>query len=138
MKALLMEGTDPNAYERGKSALWRASLKGHAGAVKLLLEAGADVDIIDWSGWSPLNESPKDHASRKRDLFKRYEKWEFRGSTPLYAACCGAHTEVVKLLLDAGPTVDKVDPVWNKCTPLYIACRTSGCAEIVKLLVAAG
>jgi uncharacterized protein len=36
-----------------KTALWRASAFGHVGAVKALLDAGADFLVADHQGWTP-------------------------------------------------------------------------------------
>ncbi|GHH35057.1 ankyrin repeat domain-containing protein [Streptomyces candidus] len=73
------EATD----EDGTTALYAAAVNNRAGAVRLLLAAGADPDRPSGSGGDP------------RD-----------GDLPLCAAAVGGHTEVVRALLAAGARPD--------------------------------
>lgn len=59
LSGLLDEGTDPNALEpvRRRTPLHLAVLRGHGGAVRLLLEKGADANAVDAAGHTPLTLS---------------------------------------------------------------------------------
>ncbi|BET65459.1 hypothetical protein ASA1KI_03770 [Opitutales bacterium ASA1] len=76
MKALLLEGVDPNiADEHGRTALSHASGQGHAAVVDALLAAGA---------WPDPHED--------------YDVYE----TPLMAAATHGHFAIVRKLVEAG------------------------------------
>ena len=80
--------------ETGKPVLYRLSERGEPDdveLVKLILERGA----------SPNTQT-------------------FKGKTPLYVASQNNHTDIVKLLLDAGADVNKSETTYG-FTPLYIA-----------------
>ncbi|OQS00666.1 protein kinase [Achlya hypogyna] len=121
----------------GATALYRAAGNGHEAAVRLLLEAKADVN-------------------KPNDI----------GETPLYEAAIHGHDGIVALLLGAGADVDAPDAVafelqpaengrarvvahlltvcadvtasgTNRTTPLFLA-ASEGHADVVAQLVAAG
>ena len=46
-----------NAKVDGKTALHRASVQGHLEVVQALLEAGAEIDVTDKGGNTPLHYS---------------------------------------------------------------------------------
>lgn len=87
--------------------LWEATRRGDAAAVKDLLAKGADVNA----------------------------KWRY-DQTPLFKAAERGHTEVVKVLLDAGAKTDVRDTFY-RATPLTWA-ADKGHAEIVRLLLDKG
>lgn len=72
--------------QAGCTALYRASADGKEKSVRLLIEAGADVNLANSSG-----------------------------NTPLSVASRNGHVPVVKLLLEAGAVVDTLDVV-SYCT----------------------
>lgn len=75
LKTLLKQGAEVNARDKdGKSALYYAATYGHADHVKLLLDNGADVNVVGLK-----------------------VPW-----TPLIAASYYGHTEIVRLLLEVG------------------------------------
>ena len=73
--ALLQDGTDVNTTFPivGTHALMVAAAFGHVDTVKVLLNAGADVNAKDFTGW-----------------------------TPLHAAAFNGNLQIVRLLLDRG------------------------------------
>ncbi|MGY8814606.1 MAG: ankyrin repeat domain-containing protein [Gammaproteobacteria bacterium] len=79
VKLLLEYGADPNIMEvnRGQNALMWAVAEGYQQVAELLIKQGADVNVRSNSGFTPL----------------------------LFAAR-QAHTDIVKILLDAGANVD--------------------------------
>ena len=79
--AALLGSADPNQTDsRGFTPLIMASYHGQAGAVALLLGAGAAVDVVD-----------------------------AKGSTALSGAAFKGHCGIARLLLDAGAAVDAPD-----------------------------
>ncbi len=89
-----------------ETALFVASAFGHQSCVKLLLEAGAEVDSDDCIGWTPLRISSNcGHLEVVKLLLlagARVDLTTDRGWTPLMSSSYMGHSEVVKLLLDAG------------------------------------
>eukprot|EP00742_Colponemidia_sp_Colp-10_P022654 GILJ01026813.1.p1 GENE.GILJ01026813.1~~GILJ01026813.1.p1 ORF type:complete len:281 (+),score=26.44 GILJ01026813.1:350-1192(+) len=55
---LLRLNADPDSKQRdsGRSALHLASQRGHSSIVNLLITNGADVNIVDEAGWTPLHD----------------------------------------------------------------------------------
>ncbi|AFY89462.1 ankyrin repeat domain-containing protein [Chroococcidiopsis thermalis] len=93
VKQQIEEGCPVNDFdELGKTPLHHASQKGHIAVIKLLLEAGADVNAHDESKI---------------------------GDTPLGEVAGNCDFEVAKLLIDAGanPTI----PGWMQLTALHRA-----------------
>ncbi|KAK2743236.1 hypothetical protein FQN57_004925 [Myotisia sp. PD_48] len=122
------------------SPLGVAATAGYVPVAKLLVEAGADIELKDeWAKETPLFEAVR----RKQESMVKYlldaganmeaENWE--GETPLHVAVRLDHGPIVKLLLEYGANVDVIDE-HNK-TPLYYAldkCFKS----IARLLLDAG
>ena len=139
---LLRAGADINATVRGAGAtallhsppLLAASFKGHSKVVKLLLDAGADVDKPNKVGDTPLYwASCKGFAEVVQLLLAagadtgRYRR---ESVSPLCIASERGHVEVVRLLLDAGATI-------VEHTTLICAAK-NGHVEVVQLLLDAG
>ena len=93
----------------GSTPLHCASWKGHLEAVRLLLDAGADIEA----------RSQNDHY----------------GDTPLHAAAHGNQTDVVKLLIAHGADVNARNPAGR--TPLAETTWHKATAA-ARLIVAAG
>lgn len=89
-------------------ALAAASIGGHAAVARLLIDAGAQVNISD-------------------QLLTSYK-------SPLWLAACRGHTELVKLLLDQGAHINENNASYN---PLIQAAR-EGHVETVALLLSRG
>ena len=118
----------PPGTQDGNSALHNAANEGHVAVVRLLLRAGATLELP--------NES---------------------GKTPLFEACSGGQAAVTLLLLEAGANVNASDevrahgrallpafqlippPAWSPRqfgeTPLFAA-ATEGEVEVVRVLLA--
>eukprot|EP00947_MAST-08B_sp_MAST-8B-sp1_P001477 g1477.t1 len=137
-------GVDVDIRDKaGKSAVWLASERGIAEAVKLLLEGGgAEVNEVDSEyGCTPLFLAAQEgHGEIVKLLVGAGAKVDLAttdvGMTPLYIAAYQEHGEIVKLLLGAGAKVD-LATTDDGSTPLIVAAQ-EGLGEIVKLLVGAG
>ncbi|KAE9016133.1 hypothetical protein PR003_g15510 [Phytophthora rubi] len=91
----------------GDSLLHVAAWNGWEEHVRLLIEEGADVNLIDCS------------ASHR---------------TPLHEACRAGHSRVVELLLRSGARLSTVDVSGD--SPLHVACR-GGWTRVVRILLMA-
>jgi uncharacterized protein len=110
--ALLRAGADPAAADRdGTTALYLASVQGHPGIVRRLLEAGATPDV--------------ESAGPGSD------------GTPLCAAACWGHTETVRTLLAYGADPRLREDRGTGWTPLEWAERGPH-PETIAVLRAAG
>lgn len=107
---LLNAGADVHALSiYGWTPLFRAVERRQSQAAKLFIEAGAEVNMFDYS----------------------------RESTPLHSACVGGCVDCIRLLLDAGADVNVTDNC--ELTSLYKACWWGECdLDCIKLLVEAG
>ena len=112
-------------------ALWRTDI------AKLLLEHGADVNIPNKNGWTPLFSAIEhdDIDTMKLFLEKGAKVNNVRTDgfqrTPLILAAMNGHTEIVQLLLEEEADTTCVD--FFELTALMHADR-EGHAEIVKFL----
>ena len=112
LKMTLAAGADLKSTNRyGGTALIPAAHHGHVGTVRILLATAIDKDHVNRLGWTALLEAVILGDGGK------------------------AHTEIVRLLADAGADVNIADR--DGVTPLWHA-RRSGYAEMVRILEAAG
>ncbi|KAL8810522.1 MAG: hypothetical protein Q9200_002510 [Gallowayella weberi] len=109
-----------------QGAIQAASLRGYDGIVKLLLNHGADLNIID-DGTDDMTPSPLQcacyggHESTARLLIDRGCDAHAIGGlyvSPLHAASLGGQLAIVELLLGYGV---EVNPRTNSITPLEAA-----------------
>ncbi|PGH07901.1 hypothetical protein AJ80_07941 [Polytolypa hystricis UAMH7299] len=107
--------------------------------VKLLLDAGADVNVKNANGDTPLHSaagSSKEEIVRLLlDAGADIDDMTKSGSTPLHSAVSACREDIVKLLLDAGANVD--DMTKAGYTPLDYAVLEHR-EDIVELLLDAG
>ncbi len=59
VKELLERGADPDTEAPFGAVLFLALLRGHTLVARLLVEAGADVNVTDNDGWTPLHWAAK-------------------------------------------------------------------------------
>lgn len=141
-KLLLRHGANPNAFEtwRGQTALMFASHQSQPAMVKLLIEAGAQVDAVskleDWprqvtneprpqsrplGGFTALLFAAREGcAACAAELVKGGADLNLvdpNGITPLLMATLNARWDVAKVLVEAGADVDRWD-TWGRA-PLY-------------------
>lgn len=134
-------GADPDGVDDdGWSALVIACLKRHNGVVKLLLEHGANPNLMDGKGHLPLNcccLEPHGNLAAAKMLVEAgadVDRADADIGTPLIKASQSSLPEIVELLLKAG-----ADP--NKTFEGQTALRHAihmGCGPAMRLLLEAG
>jgi ankyrin repeat protein len=97
LRAVLAKGREPVAGEAGSTQLYFAARYGHADCVRILLDAGTDVNA-------------------------RLPSWDTPdiGPRPLAGAAIAGHADVVRLLLERGadPALLELDEEeWAQLTP---------------------
>lgn len=113
LRMALANGVSPDeANEVGFTSLMAAAERGSQQLVRILLDAGADVNAA---------------TSRKVS--------SARGSTALISAVAKGHMDIVRLLVEAGANVN-AETTWGE-SPLYEATRRED-VEMVKYLLAHG
>jgi uncharacterized protein len=105
--------------------------------MQVLLDAGAEVDSQNPSGWTPLHVAAEHgRADACTLLIQRKAKIDrpLKGSDtqPIHLAAENGQLEVVKLLVEKGAKVDARDD--RMCTPLHLAAQ-DGHLAVVKWLV---
>src|SRR5687767_3804407 len=127
VKVLLSHGATVDTIEnwRGQTPLMWAAAEGHAHTMRLLIEAGADVNarssIIAWE--RQRTEEPRD-------------KWLPPGGlTPLLYAARDGKLESAKVLLSAGADVNIVDPDLHTALILSLV---NGHFDVAGALIQAG
>ena len=118
LKRLLDAGMDVNAMtmpgSNGRTALMISAESGHAVAVLLLIEKGADVDY--------------------RYGRSGYADYYDEDSALIYAARAG-HAEIVRILVDAGADVNAKGSFDGTA---LISAATAGSTEVVRVLLELG
>jgi ankyrin repeat protein len=113
----------------------------HISKIKELIVAGADVDVKNKFGATPLHMAAQSGItevvelliSARADIDKPTERF---GVTPLYLAAQNGHPDVVSQLIAAGADVN-IPNSRDAVTPLWIAAQ-EGHADIVAILLKAG
>lgn len=125
VKKALDDGTGINVYDSlDQTALIAAVSQNRLDAVKLLLARGADVQLVDRAGWSPLHFAVyfgTDTAILDALIAKgaKVDAQNDRGITPLYFASITGHELQVKRLIAAG--ADRNLASKSGYTPLRVA-----------------
>ncbi|KAK1499028.1 hypothetical protein CCUS01_02649 [Colletotrichum cuscutae] len=114
VKLLLDYGADVNASTTEGTALLLAATGGHDNIARLLLGAGAQVDLCSLDDRSPLAEaSMRGHTKVVRLLLDNHAvvDKQTRFGSALLAATHRRHTSVVRLLLEKGADYEVADNV---------------------------
>ena len=106
VRAWLRTGVDINAKnESGYTRLMNEIYKGNAEIVHLLLEQGADPDVVDYDGWTAITRAVAGgHVEMLKALLKKSKvdvnAQYGNNNTLLSLAVLNGHIDVVKILLE--------------------------------------
>ena len=103
---ILSDLIDKTSFEKGQSALWRATSGGSTEIVQILLDNKADVNLAAKKGASPLFiASAAGHLDIVKCLIDHkaaVDQAMNDGSTPFLAACFEGHLQTLKILIQHG------------------------------------
>jgi len=145
VKRFIEEGADVNMYYKGAGTpLFAAVLADSDDVAKFLIAKGADVNVKDNAGVTPLNfvirsRGKKDMVELLISKGADVNAKNNRGVTPLHSACVRGQKDVAELLIVKGAELNaKItgDPAvgW---TPLHFACFI-GHKDVAEVLIAKG
>eukprot|EP01101_Sappina_pedata_P013178 TRINITY_DN945_c0_g1_i1.p1 TRINITY_DN945_c0_g1~~TRINITY_DN945_c0_g1_i1.p1 ORF type:complete len:1327 (+),score=669.54 TRINITY_DN945_c0_g1_i1:127-4107(+) len=122
--------------ERKTTHLHTAAINDEHQRLKLLIEAGANVNVEDKDGAMPLHHAAyAGNLKIVKILLKSGAKINAKddeSNTPLHNAALGGHVKVVDYLLSKGAAIDELDE--QNGTPLLNSC-SNGHAPVVDLLI---
>ncbi|MCE5319077.1 MAG: ankyrin repeat domain-containing protein [Parachlamydia sp.] len=142
LKALIeAKGADLNEPVVGTAPLHRAISKGNAEAVRMLIDAGADVNKVDADSMTPLYHALSKGNREVMNLLisagADVTKGILQGYSPLHLAVHKGSLVDVYTLLNAGADVNQAIKEMDGLTPLHIAARQNR-AQMVQALVTEG
>ena len=143
LEKAIKNGTNVNAKYNGRfdgdneynTPLYMAASNGNIEAVKILLEAGADVNAKNFKGETPLYVAISKNNNELAKLLMQYNadvNHKVHGWTPLYFAILKKNNEIAKILIEHNANVDLID--YYGYSPLMLAAR-NGDVEAVQLLI---
>ncbi|KAI6170868.1 Ankyrin-1-like protein [Aphelenchoides bicaudatus] len=139
-RLLRTERVDPNTRIQfnNSTCLHLAASEGFHPIVQVLLDYGAETNLADQAGFSPIHlAANRGHLETVRLLINAGadpNRTTETGWSALHYACMGGHLEVVKLLLDIGVKLNADKHGW---TALHSA-AFQGHQKIVELLLRSG
>ncbi|XP_008288120.1 ankyrin repeat and SOCS box protein 13a.1 isoform X2 [Stegastes partitus] len=120
--------------------LHEACIQAHPNCARLLLEAGAQVDVRTIHGSTPLCNACASGSLECAKLLLKYgakvnPSLTALTASPLHEACIQGNPEVVRLMIASGAKLEAFDVHFGP--PLHIACA-KGRVDCVKELLSAG
>ena len=140
-KELLQEPACSDLIRIDNKFLCKACSAGSAEVVRLLLDAGAEIDPANPLDWTPLHWACSSNKGGVEIVCTLIEAGcdvnaiDKDGQAPLHLACDKNLLAIVRLLLSRGAAIDAPGS-WNY-TPLHLA-SWQGHIDIVRLLIEAG
>ena len=123
MTAQLKKYDHINFAISGKTPLYAAAFGGHVESAKLLIEAGANLEIADENGCTPLYVAVEEGHTAVVELLinagANIEAANTYGNMPLHEAVWEEQTTVIEILLQAGANINTCDAFGK--TPLCLA-----------------
>jgi hypothetical protein len=131
----------------GNTRLHIAAQNGDVSAARKLIATGANVDLPNNNGLTPLHAASSKNVEciellihAGADIKKIDLLW---GWTPLHWAVCFGNTDCLEALIAAGSNINKRAAKYNGATPLCLAASVSNWKSIenkhsVEILIAAG
>jgi ankyrin repeat protein/predicted RNA methylase len=131
VEILLLHGADPNVkdHSKGMNALHRASARGHADIIRLLLGSAAEVEARSLCGQTALHYAAQfGHLVSLQVLFESVtanivDAVDKSGKSPLHLACQWGMHECALYLLENGASVSRPTECASRLTPAHLACR---------------
>ena len=137
---LLASGASPDRLVGDWTPLHRAAAKSHVEIARVLLEAGAIIDIRGAGSWTPLHRAAKLGHEEMTMLLLEWgadvQTQGIDGWTPLLRAAMAGQANTGRLLIAAGADI-KANNTMQRWTPLHWA-AFSGSIDLVRDLIAAG
>ena len=121
----------------GFTPLMVAAMSGHSHIIRMLLDHGANISVVDEVGFTALLCAAQNGALAATVMLieagsdieaRSYDK----GCTPLHVAAAGGHFAVMKVLIEAGANPNNIG--FEGSTPLFGA-AFNGHVEVVKELL---
>lgn len=112
---LISKGADVNyrADEQAVSAFLQACGGSHVDIVRLMLQAGGDVNDRRYKGCTPMREAARNNQVAIMDLLHQaganIDEPDHTGTTPLIGCAKGGKLEAVRWLLDHGADINAED-----------------------------
>lgn len=129
--------------DSGKTAIFMAIRHGSLECLKLLVEAGAKLEVKDIENWTALHEAVKAGDDRIDILNFLIDECNFDvsvvdddGWTPLHVAARFSSTKAVDVLIEAGCDVNGLTE--EKETAVLLASAQAASAEVLQKLLANG
>ena len=132
-----MESSNLLAPKDRRTPLYSATLYGHVEVAKLLIDNGAQINIVDIYGYTPLHNSLSSSEITACLIQNRaqIDAKGYDGRTPLHIAVHYNFWNGIKCLIDTGASINAKDQAgW---TPLHMAADI-GSLDVTKYLVEHG
>ena len=122
-------------FESGESPLTLAAQEGHEAVVEVLIDSGADVNMLDRNGRAPMHVATHLHdVETVRILLDSHadpnKHDDYHNCAPLHVACERGYTDIVQLLVTRGADVNDSS---TSLAPLVfaVAHKQTECVEIL-------